>query len=286
MKGKTCVITGANAGIGFETAKALAEKGAEIIMICRNPSKGKVALESIKSATKNDNITLITADMGKQKTIRDAGRHIRSNYSKIDVLVNNAGTWVSEQTFTEDGIETVFAVNHLAYILLTHELYGLLKAAPEARIVNVASDSHFNGTIDFDNLFLNDTYNGLKSYALSKLGNVMFTYELDRRKQEDNITINALQPGLVKTDIGLKHTKWLHGLVWKLRRSGGVSPAEGAKTSIYLASSEEASGASGQYWDKCEPKPSSEISYDEKACARLWEESLGMLNIKSFFDHP
>ncbi len=286
MKGKTCVITGANTGIGLETTKALASKGAEIIMICRNPDKGQQAKALIKKATGNEKLDLIIADMGKQRDIREAGQVIRSKYSKVDVLVNNAGTWISEQTFTEDKIETVFAVNHLAYILLTHELYGLLKVAPEARIVYVSSDSHFNGKIDFDNLFLNGTYNGLKSYALSKLGNVMFTYELHNRKQEDHIWVNALQPGLVKTDIGLKHTKWLHGFIWKIRRSGGVPPSEGAKTSIYLASDEAAKRQSGQYWDKCQPKPSSKISYNPEASATLWDKSLEMLNIKDFFQHP
>jgi len=283
MNGKVCVITGANAGIGFETAKALAKKGGTIAMVCRNKTKGNKALESIKTSFPNANISLFIADMGSQQQIRDVAKKISTQYEKVDVLVNNAGTWVSEQIFTEDGVESVFAINHLAYILLTHELYPLLRKAEEGRIVNVSSDSHFNGKVDFDNLYLDGTYNGLKSYALSKLGNVLFTYELDQRKPDAHITINALQPGLVKTDIGLKHTKWLHGFVWKLRRSGGVSPAEGAKTSIYLASSDAAKGVSGKYWDKCKPKPSSKLSYDTEVSQKMWEKSLELLGITDFF---
>ena len=252
-------------------------------MVCRNREKGTKALESIKTSYPNANSSLFIADMGSQQQIKDVAKKICNQYEKVDVLVNNAGTWISEQTFTEDGVESVFAINHLAYILLTHELYPHLKKAADGRIVNVSSDSHFNAKVDFNNLYLDNTYNGLKSYALSKLGNVLFTYELDQRKPDGHISINALQPGLVKTDIGLKHTKWLHGFVWKLRRSGGVSPAEGAKTSIYLASSEAAKGVSGKYWDKCKPKPSSKLSYDKEVAHQMWEKSLALLGITDFF---
>lgn len=282
MEGKTCVITGGNAGIGFETAKVLATKGAEVLLISRNKEKAESACQAIREQTQNQHISYLIADLGIQEEIRKVAAKIKSTHNKIDVLVNNAGTWMSKQTFTNDGIETVFAVNHLAYVLLTAELYPLLRNTSEARIINVSSDSHFNARLDFDNLYLHGRYNGLRSYALSKLGNVLFTYELHRRKKENYINVNAVQPGKVITDIGLKHTLWWHGLIWKLRRAGGKTPLEGAATSIYLASSNEASGMSGKYWDNCAPKPSSKLSYDKKVASRLWEVSLDLLNMKDF----
>ena len=228
---------------------------------------------------------LIQADLGIQGQVREAAGKIMSRFEKLDVLVNNAGTWFSELVRTEDGIETVFAVNHLAYFLLTRELYPLLKEAPDARVVNVASDSHFKGQIQFDDIHLERNYHGLRSYAQSKLANVLFTYEFDRRKPHDHVAINAVQPGLVYTDIGLKHTQWLHALAWKVRRSlwKGKTPAEGAATSIYLASHPEAQGQSGKYWDECKPKASSPASYDRAAAEKLWILSQELCGIADFF---
>ncbi len=286
MNGKTCVVTGANAGIGFETAKALAAKGAQVIMVCRNPEKGRAALADIRSATGNEQLSLFTADLSSQRQIRSISQAIREQHPVVDVLVNNAGTWISKHTRTEDDIETVFAVNHLAYFLLTHLLYPALRQAPDARIVNVSSDSHFNTQMHFDDLHLTENYHGLRSYAQSKLANVLFTYEFERRKPHDHIAIHALQPGLVYTDIGLKHTTWLHGLAWKLRRSlwRGISPAEGAATSIHLATHPEGAVESGKYWDQCKPKPSSPESYRAEDAARLWEISEKWCQIENYFD--
>ena len=286
MKGKTCVVTGANAGIGFATAKALAEKGARVLLLCRNEEKGNRALKEIAAMTGNDQLELFLVDMAFQQQIRAVGNTIRAQYPVIDVLVNNAGTWISEHSLTEEGIEKVFAVNHLGYVLLTHLLYPSLRGAADARIVNVASDNHYQAEMNFEDLNLTDSYHGLRSYAQSKLGNVMFTLELDHRKPDANVDVNAVQPGLVHTDIGLKHTTWLHSLAWKVRRTFWPSktPAEGAATSIYLASSEEARGESGLYWDDCQPKPAAEQARDPEARKRLWERSMEMCGIDDFFD--
>lgn len=283
MKGKNCIVTGGNSGIGFETALAIAKEGANLIVVSRNPAKGKDAVERIKNETGNENVNLQVIDMSSQKSIREGAEAIRKNWDHLDVLVNNAGTWFSKRSLTEDGVETQFAVNHLAYFLFTHELLPLLRKAPEARVVNVASDSHFQGKMHFDDLSLGKKYHGLRAYAQSKLGNVLFTYEFDRKKPDENISIYAVQPGLVKTDIGLKHTFSIHGLAWKIRRMGGVSPAEGAATSIYLATSSEAAGQSGKYWDKCKPKPSSQRSYDKEDAARLWKISCDLCKIDDYF---
>lgn len=286
MQGKICVVTGANAGIGFETAKALAQRGATVAMICRNKAKGEAARRQIIEAAGHDRISLHLADMSSQQQIRSVGKALLERYPGIDVLVNNAGTWISDLTFTEDDVETVFAVNHLAYFLLTHLMWPALAAGAGGRIVNVASDSHYQvKQIELEDPFLRDRYHGLRSYAQSKLANIMFTYELERRKPTDKVVINAVQPGLVYTDIGLKHTNWLHAFAWKVRRSlwRGISPAEGARTSIYLASDEKAAEQSGLYWDECRPKPSSPYSYREAEARKLWELSEQLCKIDDYF---
>lgn len=284
MTGKYCVVTGANSGLGFETAKALAFRGAHVAMVCRNEAKGKKALIELIQASGNSNISLFIADLSSQKALREAASKIRAKFPLVDVLVNNAGTWISELSYTEDGIEKMFAVNHLAYFYLTHLLYPHIAKSDDGRIVSVASDSHFQGKMYFDDLYLTKRYHGLRAYAQSKLANILFTYELDRIKPHDNVSTYAIQPGLVKTDIGLKHTNWLHGLAWKLRRSGGVTPDVGAKTQIYTATAPEAKGQSGKYWDKSRPKPSSRRTYREEDARRLWKISEELCKIDDFFN--
>ena len=274
MHGMTCIVTGANTGIGYETALALAHLGARVILVCRTPEKGKDACIRIAKASGNPEIHVVTADLSSQKAVRAAAAEILSKWSRIDVLINNAGTWLSQQVLTEDGIETQFAVNQLTPFLLTHLLFPAIKAAPEGRILVVGSDSHFQTKIHFGNLNLDRKYHGLRAYAQSKLANCHFIYELDRKLKAagiTHVTANCIQPGLVKTDIGVKHTGSFHALAWKIRRSGGVTPAEGAETSIFLATSEEVSGIGGLYWDKCKPKKSSKRSYKEEDSRRLWD---------------
>ena len=285
MKGKNCIVTGGNAGIGFETALALAKSGSNIIIICRNQEKAEAAVKSIKAKSQNNNVDYILADLSSQKSIRDACKYVHKMFDRLDVLVNNAGTWLSKLEYTEDNFEKQFAVNHLAYFLMTYELLPLLRKAEDARIICVGSDSHFHGKMHFDDISLSKRYHGLRAYAQSKLANVLFTYELDRKlksKNLENISINCLQPGLVKTDIGLKHTISLHGIAWRIRRLGGVTPAKGAETSIFLASSDDVKGVSGKYWDKCQTKPSSDRSYSEADADRLWEMSMEMCGIKHY----
>lgn len=286
MQGKVCVITGATAGIGYETALALAGKGAQVVVVGRSAEKGAATVARIQQATSNGGVHFVKADMASQASIREAAADILRRFPVVDVLVNNAGTWVSDFTTTSDGVETVFAVNHLAYFLFTHLLYPALRQAPDARVVNVASDSHFQTDLHLDDLNLSKNYSGLRSYAQSKLANVMFTYEFERRKTDAQVSIYAVQPGLVHTDIGLKHTTWLHALAWKVRRTFWKSktPAEGAETSVFLASSDEARGQSGLYWDLCRPKRSSDASYHEANAARLWDISLEWSGIGKYFE--
>ena len=286
MERKNCVITGGNSGIGFETALALSRTGANVIIVCRNPGKARDAVQSIQEKSGNPHIGFVLGDLGSQKSIRGIAREILGKFQTIDVLVNNAGAWFSKLELTEDGIERQFAVNHLAYFLLTHELLTALNASSDGRIICVASDSHFQGKLHFDDFSLRANYHGLRAYAQSKLANVMFVYELDRRLKRhgiNNISVHCVQPGLVKTDIGLKHTISFHALAWKIRRLGGVGPDKGAETSVYLATSEAVKGQSGKYWDKCKPKPSARQSYMKEDALRLWEASESLSDIQDYF---
>jgi NAD(P)-dependent dehydrogenase (short-subunit alcohol dehydrogenase family) len=283
MKGKVCVITGANAGIGYETALALAKKGAHIIVVARDEIKVKATIDKIVAETQNRNIDGTAIDLSSQKDLRAGATNILSEISVIDVLINNAGTWYSNLVYTDENIEMQFAVNHLAYFYLTHLLLPGLSKSNDPRIINVGSDSHYSGKIHFNDINLTRKYHGLRAYAQSKLANLLFTYEFNRRKPIDKICINCIQPGLVKTNIGLKHTVALHGLAWKLRRLGGAQPAEGADTSVYLASSDEVKGISGKYWDKRKVKKSSKRSYIKEDAQRLWLLSEKLCDIDHYF---
>jgi len=283
MKGKLCVITGANSGIGYETALALAKKGAEVIIIARNENKVKEAVNKLITGSENKKISGAVIDLSSQKDLRTGANDILSKTKKIDVLINNAGTWYSHLTYSDENIEMQFAVNHLAYFFLTHLLLPAIANSDDPRIINVGSDSHFNGKIHFNDINLTKKYKGLRAYAQSKLANMLFTHEFNRRKPIDKICINCLQPGLVKTNIGLKHTIALHSLAWKVRRLGGATPAEGAETSIYLASSDEAKGISGKYWDKSKIKKSSKRSLIKEDAQRLWLLSEKLCDIEDYF---
>jgi NAD(P)-dependent dehydrogenase (short-subunit alcohol dehydrogenase family) len=287
MTGKNCVVTGGNAGIGYETARALAEAGANVLIVSRDREKAEAAVGSIRSNAPEGQIGYVLADLSSTRSIRRAAGEILADFGTIDVLVNNAGAWFSKLELTGEGIERQFAVNHLAYFLLTHELLGALSASPDGRIICVGSDSHFHGKLHFEDVSLKSNYHGLRAYAQSKLANVMFVYELDRRLKEmgqENISVYCVQPGRVNTDIGLKHTISFHALAWKIRRLGGLSPASGAATSIFLASEEAVKGQSGKYWDKCRPKPSSPSSYSREDARRLWEISESLCGIRDYFE--
>ncbi|NNC95774.1 MAG: SDR family oxidoreductase [Chitinophagales bacterium] len=277
------IVSGATSGIGYETALQLAKLDHEIYMICRNPEKAERVRDDIQKISGNDKIFYEIADLSSQSEIRQASANILDKTDRVDRLINNAGIWSSKREITADSAEKVFAVNHLSFFLLAHCLYSGLKKSEDARVINVSSDAHFKSKMFFDDLSLEKNYHGLRSYAQSKLANVLFTYEFDRRNTDANVTINAVQPGLVKTDIGVKDTNWFHALAWKIRRSGGVSPKEGASTSVLLASSQSVKGLSGQYWDSLRPKESSKRSYNESDAKKLWEISMQMCGIDEYF---
>lgn len=285
MEKKTCIVTGASSGIGYATALILAEQGHQVGVICRSKDKADEVANNIRKESGNSEVTPFVADLSSQKQLKAVADQITKKFPRLDILVNNAGTWFSKRTLTEDGLEMMFAVNHLAYFLLTHLLIPNLEQSNDARVVNVGSDSHFSGKIHFNDVMLERKYHGLRAYNQSKLANTMFTYEFARRCPYPQIKIHCLQPGLVKTPIGNKNTNGLHSLAWTLRVKlwKSVDPRQGAATSVYCATHEEAGKQSGLYWDKCKPKPSSELSYVKEDCKKLWEMSEKLCSIDDYF---
>ena len=267
--GKTVLVTGATAGIGEATARGLAQQGATVIIVGRNPDKCTATVSRLKQQTGNTNIDYLLADLASQKEIYRLVEEFRRRYPRLDVLINNAGINLLQRQLSPDGTELVFATNHLSYFLLTLLLLDVLKASAPARIVNVASFVHRQARLDFDKL----QTGGFNAYPLSKLANLLFTYELARRLEGTNVTVNALNPGLVRSNFGL-NIPGPAGLLKRLMNAVvGVSPEEGAKTSLYLATSPEVEGVTGKYFEKCKPIESSPVSYDKDAARRLWHVS-------------
>ena len=246
MKGKICMITGANSGIGKATAIGLAKMGATIVMVCRNENRGKKALEDIKKECNNGNIDLMLVDLSSQEEIYRFIKIFKQKYQKLHVLINNAGVNLSKRVLTEDGIETTFAVNYLAPFLLSNLLLDILQKNSPSRIVNVVS-SVVGKTINFYNLNGEKHYRQLNAYAQSKLALILFTYEFARRIEGTGVTVNSLHPGYVKTNMVKnfrKFVKYFFHLIGLFMKS----PKKGAKTSIYLASSPDVEGVSGKYF--------------------------------------
>lgn len=274
MKDKIVLITGGSSGIGLATAKALAAQGAEIILAARSEEKLKEAVQQIASTTGAKNIKYYVADFSSQKSIRALAANVKKDYQQIDVLINNAGGVFPAFKLNEDGLEMTIGTNHFAYFLLTNLLLDLIKKSDYARIVNVASGSHYDGKIDFESFTKDKGYFILKAYAQSKLANVLFTAELAERLTGTQVTVNCLHPGFVKTDIGNKDTQWYSKLFWTLSSSiAGLSVESGAKTSVYLASSPDVQGISGKYFDKCKEKDPSALAKDKNLQKELWRVS-------------
>jgi len=273
MKGKICLVTGATAGIGEATALLLAKLGATVIGVGRNPAKIENSIRMIKERSGNPDVVFLKADLSSQKDIRDLAQQFKDQYSRLDVLVNNAGATFTERRQSIDGIEMTFALNHLGYFLLTNLLLDLLEKGAPARIINVSSSLHKMGKLDFGDIPFDNGYTRSKAYQRTKLANIAFTYELARRLSNQKVTVNAMNPGLVATNVGNAaggFTATVKGIVDKI---GGITPEEGARTIIYLASSPEVSGVSGRYFVKERSIPSSKTSYDLEFCQELWELS-------------
>jgi NAD(P)-dependent dehydrogenase (short-subunit alcohol dehydrogenase family) len=271
IKDRICVVTGATSGIGRATAEALARRGASVLLVCRDRGRGEETCDALRTATGNDRIALQLADLSSQADIRRLAAEL-GQQPQIHLLINNAGVVNLHRTTTVDGIETVFAVNHLAYFLLTNLLLDTLRRSGHARIVNVASDAHKFGPLDFDDLQNTRRYRAMRVYGQSKLCNLLFTRELARRLAGTDVTVNAVHPGAVATRLGQNNGRWAQVLI-KALRPFFRTPAQGAATSIYVATSPDLEGVSGKYFANCREARPSRAAQDDAAAARLWEIS-------------
>jgi NAD(P)-dependent dehydrogenase (short-subunit alcohol dehydrogenase family) len=278
IQGKICLVTGATSGIGRATALGLAQMGATVVVHARSHEKGQATVADLKTQSDNEDIHLILANLESQAQIRALGDDFKARFPRLDVLVNNAALIPRQRTLTADGIETQFAINHLAYFLMTFVLLDALKAAPQGRVVNVSSDLHRGAKLDFDDLQSAKEYKafGWAHYGSTKLMNVLFTNELARRLTGTNITANSLHPGVIRTQ--LTRNTPLSSII----KVFFGKPENGAKTSLYLASSPQVAGVTGRYFNKqraVEPDPR---AHDEELAKRLWEVSANMTGVTNF----
>lgn len=288
MEGTVCVVTGANSGIGKATAKGLVRLGARVVMVCRSAERGRDAQAEIQAVAQKahpshgDAVDLHIADLAIQDEVYRLGETLRTEYERLDVLINNAGVILADREETPDDVEATFAVNHLAPFLLTHLVLPLLKEtagrAGEARIVTISSEAHRGTSLDFDDLNAEDSYGMVQAYGQSKLANILFTHELARRLHDTGVTANCVHPGMVATDIW-RGSDWLSRFA-RLFTWFYKSPEEGAESVLYLAASRAVAERSGHYFNEMEPVNPSPEAYDEKAAARLWRLSLEMTGLE------
>jgi retinol dehydrogenase-12 len=273
LKGKTVLVTGGTSGIGLVTARELAHLGAQVIIVSRDAEKCAAVSAYLRSATGSP-VAWIAVDLSTLDGIMQAAMSFKKQFTSLHILVNNAGGFFFKRILTRDGFEMTFALNHLNYFLLTSLLLDMLKASAPARIVNVSSGLHVNASLDFENLQGEKKYGGWDAYARSKLCNLLFTYELARRLEGTGITANALHPGYVATNLAANNGL-LVGMFAKLSsRLFGRNPREGARTSIFLASSPKVEYVTGKYFADCQPVESSPLSYDKALAMKLWQVSL------------
>lgn len=272
MSGKICIVTGANSGIGKETALGLAQMGARVVMVCRNAEKGKAALEEIRRESGSSQVDLLIADMSSQASVRALAEQIQQKYPRLDVLVNNAGGAAPARTLSADGIEMTLATNHLGAALLTFLLLDLLKASAPSRIINVSSEAQRRARLDMNDLqFERRKYRGIAAYGQSKLLMNAFTFELARRLAGTGVTANCLHPGVVATNIWSANPPPLIGkLIIAVVKPFMLSSKQGAAVSLYLATSPEVAQVSGEYFVKSKPAKSNHLSRDPKLMAEVW----------------
>lgn len=270
MQGRICLVTGGTGGIGLVTARELARRGADVMIVGRGRDAGAAAVAGMRSSGAAGSVEFAAADLSQQSDVRRLARTVSDRFGRLDVLVNNAGGMFRRRTLSADGIEMTFALNHLGYFLLASLLLPVLRASGSARIVNVASEAHRGVALDFADLQAERAYGGgWGVYKRSKLANLLFTYELARRIEGGSVSVNAVHPGFVATDIGVRNGL-VPGWLWRLASLAAVSPEEGAETMIHLAASSDVAGAHGQYFVKCRPAESSPQSHDRTAGERLW----------------
>ena len=276
MQGKICLVTGGSDGIGYAASRELARMGARMVIVGRNAAKTEAAVRQIIADTGNPSVECLLADLSSQREVRRVAAEAMALVPHLDVLLNNAGAIFLSDRRSADGIEMTFALNHLSYFLLTNLLLEPLRKAPRARIINVSSCAHESpGRFRLEDLPRPSGNGGYPAYKRSKLCNILFTYELARRLEGGNITVNALHPGLVRTNIA-RNNGLLGRVVNFFIAVRGITPEKGAETPVYLAASPEVEGVSGRYFVDCRPAPSSAISHDAELAARLWDMSASL----------
>jgi NAD(P)-dependent dehydrogenase (short-subunit alcohol dehydrogenase family) len=276
MNGKTVVITGATSGIGAIAARRLAEQGARIVIVARDEDRARETLRDLRAANAREAHTALYADLSRLSEMKRVATQIAATEPRIDVLMNNAGLIASRNQRTEDGLELMFATNHLAYFVLTNLLLGPLRAAGGARIVSTASEAHRRARLDFEHL---QEQKGMTGYGTTKLCNILFTRELARRIAGTGVTANCLHPGFVATRFGDNSGGVMRTGIAIAKRLFALSPEEGAKTMVYLAGSPQVTGQSGGYYDRCAPAEPSRAARSDPDARSLWDLSAQIAGI-------
>jgi NAD(P)-dependent dehydrogenase (short-subunit alcohol dehydrogenase family) len=272
MQGKVVVITGATSGIGQVASEKLAGMGARIVQVARDRSRGEAALARLRQIAPGVSHTIHYGNLSKIAEMKRVANDVAAAEPRIDVLINNAGALFNSRELTEDGLEMTFATNHMAYFVLTNVLRERLSSAPSARVVSTSSDAHRGARLDFSDLQAANGYGGFKVYGRSKLCNILFTRELARRWNGSGVTANCLHPGFVATRFG-DQSGGMFSAVVRVAKAFAISPEKGAETIVYLASSEDVNGVSGEYFYKCRRTTPTSEATDDAAAKRLWEDS-------------
>ena len=276
MRGKTVVITGGTSGIGEVVAEKLAKRGARIILVARDKTRGEATLARLRNRAPGVAHSIYFADLTRIAEMKRVAAQIADQEQRIDVLINNAGALFARRRLTQDGLEFTFALNHMAYFVLTEGLRERLLASTPARIVNTASAAHQDATLDFDDLQSAKNFGAMKAYSRSKLCNILFTCELARRLHGTGVTANCLHPGFVATRFGDQSGGSISRLLW-LAKFFAISPAEGAETIVYLASSPDVAATTGQYFYKRLPTAPAR---DDRSALLLWQRSALLAGMK------
>jgi retinol dehydrogenase 12 len=282
MDGKVCLITGATGGIGQETAKALARKGATLVLSGRDEARTAATVAAVREAAPDARVEFLLADLSSLQSVRALADAFLQRHSRLDVLINNAGLIIDRRKVTVDGYEATFATNHLSHFLLTHLLRDTLVKSGPSRILNVSSEGHRFARSDFlDDLRMeHHRYDGIRVYGNAKLSNILFTQGLAKRLAGTGVTANALHPGAVRTGFGLNSEGFFRHLI-QLVSPFLITPEKGARTSVYLASSPEVAGVSGEYFIKCRKAKPSSAARNDALVERLWQVSEELTGVKA-----